>query len=918
MKFMIRQSLFFSMFFLILSTSVIMSACSSGKGSNPVSPQLGINTGKDTESALPILKTGANSFSGLIGLYELSVDPNSQTAEITPIRANSTLGDSYQVDITSFLNVNPCGNCIRITGVELESDETLTIYIGARHPFPLPEDIYNPKEHERLDLHIFDVQGIIVMEGSLEFPLTKSDINADQIYEETIVSSSDVLTNADGYTSILDSYLDTIYPTVSNIHPFKLFALDPTQGNYDPVYDPLSGYPYLDYPTGHNVFRMDSEEFIVGYNLDLPVGQVFDFIFVLSASYGHSGQGKGMNLGQRNNPRYFLPEFNRKEPWMVSADITFNNLRGYTPSSYATIDIGIRDWQHTAIVEPEFDFMTSQLQVVSKASSIKDITIEIPGMSLYYDEWSLPVPTGDGSGASPYGFQFTIYNDILMPEGSYPGLIKVTDDLEGSQLSIGIERDGISIYPVSDFSTYQIFTLDVGPADFPPTAIINTVPDPPQLLETSQPIIFDATSSFDDSAIVAYEWDFDFTGNLANFNVEATGSVVPYTYLVPGFYTAALRVTDDNVPPQQNVDLVNVNIFCNTFIAGVCSFTELPNWLVTSHYEDWETEDGKVDLGFLSNGDVVIEDNEVLGTSDATPAGGAPFVPFIPGYPGHNVGSIDVDRLDRVIWVEYFGPDAVIIGGVGPRNENYGNVIHVFDTVSNSEIATVSLASICNYIQAIETDEANNIWAILEGNTLVKIRASDHSFVSSNRYELNDLAGEDLKYVFDFSINFYNDCFYVLTTADAKGSLFRFECDVTFQSVINGNPNPIRDVFEMVGTFDIIELFGDDALADIEIDNFSGQGYDNILNGEQQCQIVLVANGLTIITQLTASRTIVDADLGIIVQGIDSSGYGTHAIAINPDGTNHLYSIVYGNFPYLPPGCSDKEMDVYLLPSGWL
>ncbi|MBU1023634.1 PKD domain-containing protein, partial [bacterium] len=775
MKFMIRQILFFVSLFLILSVNVILSACSSGKGNSPISPALEIKAGEDAEFEFPILKTGENSFSGLIGLYELSVNPDSQSAEISLIRSNSTLGDSYQVDITSFLNVNPCGTCIRVTGVEMESDETLTVYIGARHPFQLPENIHNPQNNERLDLHVFDVQGIIVMEGSYEFPLTVSDINADNIYEETIVSSSSVLKNADGYTSILDSYLDTIYPTFSNIHPFKLFALDPTQGNYDPVYDPLSGYPYLEYPTGHNVFRMESDEYIVGYNLDLPSGQVFDFIFALSASYGQSGQGKGMNLGQRNNPRYFLPEFNRKEPWKITADITFNNLRGYTPSSYAVIDIGIRDWQHTAIVDPAFDFMTSQLQVVSRKSGIRDITIEIPGMSLYYDEMDLPVPAGDGSDVSPYGFQLTIYNNVLVPDGSYHGLIKVTDDLEGSQISMGIKRDGVSIYPVNDFSTYQIFTLDVDPADFPPTATINTIPSPPQLLETDQPVIFDATASSDDSLIVSYEWDFDFTGNLAKFHTDATGAIVPHTYPVPGFYTTALRVTDDNVPAQQGVAFVNVNVFCNTFIAGACSFTELPSWLVTSHYEDWETEDGKIDLGFLSNGNVVVEDNEVLGTSDATPAGGAPFVPFIPGYPGVNVGSIDVDRLDRVIWLQYSGPDAVIIGGVGPRNENFGKKIHVFDTVSNSEIATISLSAICNYIQAIETDEANNIWAILEGNTLVKIRASDHSFVSSNRYDLNSLAGEDLGYVFDFAINFYNDCFYVLTTADPKGSLFRFE-----------------------------------------------------------------------------------------------------------------------------------------------
>ncbi len=897
---------------------LLAAGCSSSKSGNPISPSSDFNQLESISEIPSAIRTGANSYMGMFGLYDLSINPAGNHAEIVPLRLSETLGEQYVVDIVSFLNISPCTDCVRIMGIELEPDGTITVNIGIRHPFPLPVDMDNPQNNERLDLHIFDVQGILVLDGDFEFPLTVSDINADCIYEESVVSSRDILRNADGYTSIFDSFYDTIFPTTSNIHPFKLFARDGSEGNYNPDYDPLNGFPFLDNPTGHNVFRQACPGYIVGYNFALTPGINYNFLFALSASYGHAGQGKGTELGKRNNPRYFLPEFNRKEPWMVTCEITNSNLAGHTPSSYADLDIKIRDWQNNLTMNPAFDFMTSSLRSISRESSIRNVTLEVPGMSLMLNEYTLPVPTGNGSDTSPLRYQLRIYNEGLVPEGIYHGLVTARDDLEGTVLSIGIERDGVTIFPVNDFSTYQVFTLNVAPADFPPVSIITTIPDPPAILETNQPITFDGSLSTDDGTIMSYEWDFDYNGSNYDFHVDRTGVSVDFSYPVPGFYTAALRVTDNHSPPQQAIGLVNVSVFCNTFTVGACPINERPTWLVTSHYEDWETLDGKIDFGFLSNGDAIIEDNEILGRANVSPGGGAAFIPFISNYPGVNVGSIDIDREDRVIWVQYHGPDAVIIGGLESRNTEYGNVVHVFDTVANSEIAAISLDSYCNYIQAIDTDEGNNVWVIMEGNKTIKLRASDFTAVQSNIYELNDIAGENIGLVFDLAIDFHNDCYYVLTDSDDKGALYRFECDLTFQPFVNGNPNPLDEVFDMIGGFQIIETFGDDALADIEIDNFAGQGYDTILNGEQDCQIVMFANGLLLTTQIYASRTVVNADLEILAQGLDSTGFGTHAIAINPDGTNHIYSIVYGNSPYLPPGCSDKEMDVYMAPMGWL
>jgi hypothetical protein len=900
----------------IISFFIIYALIGCSGGGNPAAPDYSPDRTVDPETIPTAISTGENSFEGLMGLYNLSIDTSFPDAEISPLRMASAKGDSYQVDVTSFFNVRPCHDCLGIAGVEIESDGTLTVRIGARHPFPLPLDMQNIQQNERLDLHIFDVQGILIMDGSSEFPFTKSDVNADESFSETIISSADLLRNADGYTSIHDTFFDTISPTVANIHPFKIFAKDGSEGNYNPTYDPNNGYPYLDYPTGHNVFRQGSPEYIVDYNLDLPPGS-YDFLFALSASYGQSGQRRGLELGQLGNPRYFLPEFNRKEPWMVTVDITNNTLKGSTPSTSADLNIEIRDWQQTAVVDPNFDFFYSPLSATSRSSRIREVTVEIPGFQKYYDYTNLPTHSGNGSDTSPYRYQFRIYNDALVDEGMYLGLVAVRDDLEGSLSEMGVQRDGVTLFLINDFTTYQVFRIDVASSDFPPIAAIQTIPDPAFVQENEQPITFDGSPSSDDSLIVSYEWDFDYTGSPSLFHTDATGALQNHTYATPGFYQVALRVTDNHVPPQQDLDTVEVRVFCGSYTVGTCPINSLPTWLVTSHNESWETEDGKTDFGFMSNGDIVIEDDEILGHADISPSGGAPFIPFVAGYPGNNIGSIDVDRHDRVLWVDYSGPDVVVIGGVEYRNSLYGKILHVFDTTTHMEIATTNLGQFGSHIQAVETDEADNAWVIMDTNLLLKCRASDYAIVQTNVYDLNDLARTDIGFVFDMIINFHNDCFYVLTNKDDKGSVYRFECDLTYKPIIDGNPNPLNSVFQTIGGFPLIEVFGDDALADIEIDNFTGPGYNNIHTGKQDCEIVLIANGLLATTQIFAARTIINADLEILAKGIDNSGYGTHAIGIIPDGTNYIYSIVYGNQVYLPPGCSDKELDVYTPPTGW-
>jgi len=94
--------------------------------------------------------------------------------------------------------------------------------------------------------------------------------------------------------------------------------------------------------------------------------------------------------------------------------------------------------------------------------------------------------------------------------------------------------------------------------DNQPAASFSANPNP---AACNQGVSFDGSSSSHgrpDRGIVSYEWDFDYDGT--TFDVEASGASVTNAYTQFGSYTAALRVTDDNVPAKTDVATVVVDV----------------------------------------------------------------------------------------------------------------------------------------------------------------------------------------------------------------------------------------------------------------------------------------------------------------------------------------------------------------------
>jgi len=113
-------------------------------------------------------------------------------------------------------------------------------------------------------------------------------------------------------------------------------------------------------------------------------------------------------------------------------------------------------------------------------------------------------------------------------------------------------------------ATFALLVMAPGLVELPPIADAGG----DQEVGENAPVTFNGSASHHTDparSIVVYEWDFDYDG--INFDIDATGPSTTKTagYSITNgtdtqYYTVALRVTDNNTPPLQDMDTLNVKV----------------------------------------------------------------------------------------------------------------------------------------------------------------------------------------------------------------------------------------------------------------------------------------------------------------------------------------------------------------------
>ncbi|MCD6216629.1 hypothetical protein J7L05_02075, partial [bacterium] len=149
--------------FLLLFVLVLaLAGCSSGSN-NPLTSQ-GDQTAGSIDN-LPIIgasifEDGSFNAIGMLGAYEMSINPANNTAELVAKRT-SAIGESYVVSGIGFFTVSPCPSCLKLKGISLTPDGNAELTFSISHPFEKGDILKPPTAINRLDLDVFDLAMVI-------------------------------------------------------------------------------------------------------------------------------------------------------------------------------------------------------------------------------------------------------------------------------------------------------------------------------------------------------------------------------------------------------------------------------------------------------------------------------------------------------------------------------------------------------------------------------------------------------------------------------------------------------------------------------------------------------------------------------------------------------------------------------------
>ena len=525
--------LLFTMLFILF----LLTSCS--KSSNPLAPDQLQQNGSDSnpivvaDSQMPV-----NQYRGVFGAWKVAIDTEKLTAEIVPARNAGAIGDVFDADLLQFLTVTPCSNCLRITNISVDEQWFLNIDIGIIHPF---DDIV-----ARPDLHGFDVRLIFIQQG---WPNSFSDIKVMQPGGAEVDAEfvSMALANADGFTSHFDSIVtDDRYfiggsDVAGSLNPFLRYFNSYDTDTFDP-----------DAPTGHNVMP-------VGSPAEVRTAQLGDWGFgglelylVADVAYGHSA-----TYLNRTDPQYYLPEYNRTEPWRVEYWIENNNLDHTDPLSTADVMIQVFDWQHGATVDPDYP-NPDNMSGISKSSNVSQLILSIPGLQ----DAPIIVDTpesGTGTPLDPLTYRMQVTNENTYSY-NVMGLLAVRDELYGQTGRLPIPETP-SGFPydtedILDYTYYQIIIVNNPSSDYPYDGELYIYND--DLYATyGDTTIFTEFFMDPGGRRFQYSWDYDYDG--VTFDIDGDGCPSPnIEFTTGGVHDVGLRITTNSIPPQEYVYTIPV------------------------------------------------------------------------------------------------------------------------------------------------------------------------------------------------------------------------------------------------------------------------------------------------------------------------------------------------------------------------
>jgi hypothetical protein len=308
----------------------------------------------------------------ILGLYSVSIDPVSLTAEIVPMRISEG-----HLNALKFLENGPCSYCLSVTNILPNGPKEFLIDITVTHPL-FGQDKFT----------VFDVRGIIMFDPGFVFPACGLS------FPDPSITGSGAIINPDGYTTLFNA---VDYPPGSM--PWK--AWEYQTGKFASPEFPISTLnPYLAYcKTIPRRYLGCTSAVVRTYDMRFPDSGPLHFGYAIDCNWAPPSK----------NPPFVPDDFptlaNVPEAYNLDMLITENSLWSEPGvGSGGNLRFSIKVYDHQ---DPH---------LVANGGTVSEFRWEVAGMTA----WDAISPSAWSEGTDSIG-DFVKYDFIEAPVPDAPG-----------------------------------------------------------------------------------------------------------------------------------------------------------------------------------------------------------------------------------------------------------------------------------------------------------------------------------------------------------------------------------------------------------------------------------------------------------------------------------------------------------------
>jgi len=404
-----------------------------------------------------------------VALFDLHVDPDALSAELTQVRANTAQPPqnlSYDLDIGKFLT----HETLQVAGISLDNFSDVIVRIRHRHPFPAPDFSAGITAKNRADLSYTGRLFVFAETDVLEYAPGITLDNALVREPDGWASPGDLLRNAAGLTASHYPYMLLIDEAKDNREGVS--NGDVMTGNYSaatggwqranagPDGDGWTGYDYLH--GGQSVVNDITLRRIPMAAANWTVRLAVVIQYTDPRGLADLTRRFPMNPADVQQFAYRLP-YAALDASQVATNWDVPLRPG--ASQFVPLEVRVRDWDAEAeeTTGANLGDESDVSLVQPEGAGHPDVTFTMD--QVYTGEQTVPYVSGTGLPGDELVYRLGVNNDNQVALGNYRGLLQV-EDREMQDAARGSYHFGVDAITLAASASRRLDAITVYPLQF--------------------------------------------------------------------------------------------------------------------------------------------------------------------------------------------------------------------------------------------------------------------------------------------------------------------------------------------------------------------------------------------------------------------------------------------------------------------